>query len=194
MGENRTARTRVRAAVLPAAIAAGLVVGASNASADTTGPQVPFDAVVARARLVVVGTTKLEPGGGVTVVIERVLAGVGPSSGVLHFEGDDPPELVDGGEAVIAFSNPATIDADAPTVAWEVSRDGYVDPDGLARVQDVPPTLAAMYTWFGQPMTAPRTAGGAGATLDDVLVPILLVLVALAAAEGGIARRERGRR
>jgi hypothetical protein len=59
----------------------------------------------------------------------------------------------------------------------------------VATTEGLPPTLAAMYTWFGVPMAAERA--GVGTDLPAVVVPILLVLVALAMAEAGIARRER---
>jgi hypothetical protein len=174
---------------------AGLVGGGALAPLDvraaTTGPSIPFEAAVATASLVVVGTTDLGPDGGIVVHIERVLSGVAPATNLLEFPAPvDPPPLVDGGRAVIAFSLPTSIDAAAPTRAWQINADGYVDPDGLAPADGLPPTLAAIYTWFGVPMREASTAGS-GIGLSNALGPILLVLVALAMAEGGIAHRDR---
>lgn len=161
--------------------------------AATTGPSVPFGAAVATSTLVVVATTELRPDGGIVVRIERVLAGVAPARSELEFAAPvDPPPLVDGGRAVIAFSVATSIDAAAPTRAWQISPDGYVDPDGLAPAEGLPPTLAALYTWFGVPLRETPSADS-GFRLSSALGPILLVLVALAMAEGGIAHRDRRR-
>jgi hypothetical protein len=164
----------------------------SVARAETTGPAIPFDAVIAASNLVVVATTELRPDGAIVVHIERVLAGVAPAASSLEFaRPEDPPALVDGGRAVIAFTLPTTIEATAPTRAWQISADGYVDPDGVAPADGLPPTLAAIYTRFGVPMRTEPAAGSSG--LSNALGPILLVLVALAMAEGGIAHRDRRR-
>lgn len=187
-------QSRVVSGLVGLAIAV-MLAAAPHVAADTTGPQVPFGAVVGRATLVVVARAHLGEDGSVTVVIERVLQGTGPVSGRLLFaDARDAPDLLDDGVVIIAFTDPSTLDAAAPTIAWQVSEDDYVDPDGLAPADGLPPTLAAMYTYFGQPLAAPRTSTGVGASLSDALVPILFVLLALAAAEGGIVRRGRTRR
>ena len=159
----------------------------------TNGPSIPFEAAMATSTLVVVATTELRPDGGIVVRIERVLAGAAPARTELEFPAPvDPPPLVDGGRAVIAFSIPTSIDAAAPTRAGQISADGYVDPDGLAPAEGLPPTLAAIYTWFGVPLRETESTGS-GFRLSSALGPILLVLVALAMAEGGIAHRDRRR-
>lgn len=171
-----------------ALVAASLAVG-PPLHAATTGPRPPFPVMVADATLVVVARIALEEAR-ITVLVERVLAGTGPSSGRLVFEDPtDPPHLVDGAAAIIAFADPGSIEASAPTIAWHVSDDGFIDPDGLASADGLPPTLAAMYTYFGVPM-APERAGGDG-DHSEILLPFVLVLAALALAEGGIAHRER---
>jgi hypothetical protein len=168
------------------AFAPGPVLGGTN------GPSIPFDAAIATSALVVVATTDLRPDGSIVVRIERVLAGVAPARPELEFATPvDPPPLVDGGRAVIAFGVPTSIDGAAPTRAWQISADGYVDPDGLAPADGLPPTLAALYTWFGVPMRLEPAAGPGGPS--NAIGPILLVLVALAMAEGGIAHRDRRR-
>ena len=167
--------------------------GAPPVRAATGGPSLPFGAAMAASRLVVVATTELHPDGSIVVQVERVLAGIPPVHPQLVFAAPvDAPPLVDGGRAVIAFSTPTSIDADAPTRAWQISADGYVDPEGVAPADGLPPTLAALYTWFGLPMRE-AAAATAGFGPSSVLGPILLVLVALAMAEGGIAHRSRRR-
>ena len=166
---------------------------AAPARAATTGPSIPFESAIADARLVVVATTELRPDAAIVVHVERVLLGVPPAGAQLVFNQPvDPPPLVDGGLAVIAFSVPTSIEADAPTRAWQISGDGFVDPAGVAPADGLPPTLAALYTWFGLPMReAPAASAGVG--LSNALGPMLLVLLALAMAEGGIAHRDRQR-
>src|SRR6478752_6101487 len=161
-----------------AGLVGALVSAAPPVSAATGGPSIPFDAAIAASRL---------------VHIERVLVGIPPANEQIVFAAPvDAPPLVDGGRAVIAFSTPTSIDADAPTRAWQVSADGYVDPDAIAPADGLPPTLAALYTSFGLPMREAAVAS-AGLGLSSALGPMLLVLVALAMAEGGIARRDRRR-
>jgi hypothetical protein len=170
-----------------------MALGAPQVRAATTGPSIPFDAVVAASKLVVVATIELRADAAIVVHIERVLVGIPPASSQLVFEAPaDPPPLADGGRAVIAFSVPSSIEAGAPTRAWQISADGFVDPDGMAPADGLPPTLAALYTWFGLPL---REAGPAseGFGLSNAIGPILLVLLALAMAEGGIAHRDRRR-
>ena len=169
-----------------------LASGPQPVLAATRGPAIPFEATIAASRLVVVATTELHADGSIVVQVERVLAGVPPRAQLVFAAPVDAPALVDGGRAVIAFSTPTSIDADAPTRAWQISADGYVDPEGVAPADGLPPTLAALYTWFGLPMRE-AAAATAGFGLSSVLGPILLVLVALAMAEGGIAHRSRQR-
>src|SRR6478735_11892508 len=171
-----------------AGLVGALASGPQPVLAATRGPASPFEATIAASRLVVVATTELRPDGSIVVLIERVLAGVPPIRPQLAFAAPvDAPPLVDGGRAVIAFSTPTSIDAAAPTRAWQISADGYVDPEGVAPADGLPPTLAALYTWFGLPMREAAVAS-AGFGLSSVLGPMLLVLVALAMADGGIAR------
>ena len=171
----------------------GVITSGAPVRAATTGPSIPFEAAIAASRLVVVATVELQTDSTIVVNIERVLAGVPPARPQLVFPAPvDPPPLVDGGRAIIAFSLPTSIEADAPTLAWQISADGYVDPAGLAPANGLPPTLAALYTWFGLPMRETATAN-AGFGLTNALGPMLLVLVALAMAEGGIAHRDRRR-
>jgi len=176
-----------------AGLVGALVSAAPPVSAATGGPSIPFDAAIAGSRLVVVATTELLADGSIVVHVERVLVGIPPANEQIVFAAPvDAPPLVDGGRAVIAFSTPTSIDADAPTRAWQVSADGYVDPDAIAPADGLPPTLAALYTSFGLPMREAAVAS-AGLGLSSALGPMLLVLVALAMAEGGIARRDRRR-
>jgi hypothetical protein len=171
-------------------IGAGMIA-APTVRAQASGPGIPFDAAIAASHLVVVATTELRTDGAIVVHVERVLAGAAPAVPAIVFPAPaDPPALVDGGRAVIAFSAPTTIDAAAPTRAWQISADGYVDPQGLQPADGLPPTLAALYTWFGQPMRD-TPAATAGSGLPNLLGPTVLVLLALAMAQGGISRRER---
>jgi hypothetical protein len=168
-------------------------LGVPQVRAATTGPSIPFDCVVAASKLVVVATIEVRPDTAIVVLIERVLVGVGPAGKQLVFEAPvDPPPLADGARAVIAFSVPSSIEADAPTRAWEISADGFVDPARMAPADGLPPTLAALYTWFGLPLREAAEAS-AGFGPSNAIGPILLVLLALAMAEGGIAHRDRRR-
>jgi hypothetical protein len=184
---------------LVTAVAVALVALSTAAAprtlAATEGARPPFAATAGTSTLVVVGRAEVADDGAITVIIDRVLQGAGPADGRLEFHrADAPPAIVHGQLVVIAFADPATIDADAPTYAWPVSPDGFVDPQGVQPADGLPPTLAAMYTYFGVPMGAAYAGGGIGGDLPLFLVPLLLVLAAMLLAEGGIARRGRGHR
>ncbi|HEX5828888.1 MAG TPA: hypothetical protein VFY23_15295 [Candidatus Limnocylindrales bacterium] len=177
------------------ALTAFLTTAVPRAHAATEGARPTFAATAATATLVVVGRAEVATGGAITIIIDRVLQGAGPADGRLEFHRPEaPPTITHGQRVVIAFSDPTSIDADAPTYAWPVSPDGFVDPRGVQPADGLPPTLAAMYTYFGVPMGSGYADGGIGGDVPVVLVPFLLVLAAMLLAEGGIARRGRAHR
>jgi hypothetical protein len=172
-------------------IVAVLLASASASRAATMGPSLPFDASIARTRLVAVAHTRVEPHRLITVTIDRVLHGRAPPSAVLVFAAarEPPAAVVDGAVVVIAFADSSSIERSAPTLAWQVTDDGIIEPGTLGTSDGLPPTLAAMYTYFGVPIATDRAE--ARPDLGEVAVPVLLVVAALAFAEGSIAHRGR---
>ncbi|MEO5966474.1 MAG: hypothetical protein ABIR11_13495 [Candidatus Limnocylindrales bacterium] len=185
-----------RSAVLGSAVLIAAAWLAPPALADSGPDQGTFDQLVDRSSLVVVAMVHLAPDGAITLDIRQVLHG--GSAPVTTFAPPTfAPVLVDGGVAVIAFTDPASIDFRTPTIAWQVSADGYIDPDRLQQVQGLPPTLAAMYTRFGKAMSTEAErldAAGQGGFPVGLVLPFLLVVCALVLADRGAAWRAHPKR
>ena len=166
-----------------------------------------FDAVVARARLIVVARIGAAADGGIVLDVERTLRG--RSADRLVFPATDAaPPLETWHRAVVAFTDPTTIDFRAPTIAWHVAPDGTIDPEGFQPYVGLPPTLDAMLAAFGQapldpgaspagaPAISPAPASPAPATGDDgaPVVPVAVGLglgFAAVLGAGLVARRRR---
>jgi hypothetical protein len=122
---------------------AGPVAADGGASAQT------FAEIVNKAKLVVVARIDIGPDGGVTLDVERVLKGTAVARLVFPPTDIGPP--LDGWKrAIVAFTDPATIDFRAPTIAWHVADDGTIDPEGFQQHPGLPRTLDAMLVAFGQ--------------------------------------------
>jgi hypothetical protein len=130
-----------------ACIAAAAAVG--PVAADGGAPAPTFAQIVGKAKLVVVARIDIGPDGGVTLDVERVLKGTAVARLVFP-PTDIAPPLDDWKRAIIAFTDPATIDFRAPTIAWHVADDGTVDPEGYQQYPGLPRTLDAMLVAFGQ--------------------------------------------
>jgi hypothetical protein len=132
-------------AVAIACIAAAAAVGPVAADG---APAQTFAQIVGKAK-VVVARIDIGPDGGVTLDVERVLKG--PAVARLVFPPTDiGPPLEGWKRAVVAFTDPATIDFRAPTIAWHVAYDGTIDPEGYQQYPGLPRTLDAMLLAFGQ--------------------------------------------
>ena len=168
---------------------AGVVVGslAEPVFADQGPSAQTFAQIVREAKLVVVARINIDLGGGVTLDVERVLKGTAVARLVFPPTDIGPP-LDDWKRAIVAFTDPATIDFRAPTIAWHVADDGTIDPEGFQQHPGLPRTLDAMLLAFGQ--DAIESASALDGTLptpqaprpDDP--PALPVVIAGAAATG----------
>jgi hypothetical protein len=145
-------------AVAIACIAAAAAVG--PVAADSGASEQTFAQIVREAKLVVVARIDIGPDGGVTLDVERVLKGTAGARLVFPPTDIGPP-LDDWKRAVVAFTDPATIDFRAPTIAWHVADDGTIDPEGFQQYPGLPRTLDAMLLAFGQDATEPASAPGA---------------------------------
>lgn len=175
-------------AVAIACIAGAAAVG--PVAADGGAPSQTFAQIVGAAKLVVVARVDIGPDGGVTLDVERVLKGAAVARLVFP-PTDIAPPLEGWKRAVVAFTDPATIDFRAPTIAWHVADDGTIDPEGFQQHPGLPRTLDAMLVAFGQ--DAIESASAAVAALptppssgpDDP--PAALAVVIAAAASAGLA-------
>ena len=168
---------------------AGVVVGslAEPVFADQGPSAQTFSEIVNQAKLIVVARINIDLGGGVTLDVERVLKGTAVARLVFPPTDIGPP-LDDWKRAIVAFTDPATIDFRAPTIAWHVADDGTIDPEGFQQHPGLPRTLDAMLLAFGQ--DAIESASALDGTLptpqaprpDDP--PALPVVIAGAAATG----------
>ena len=168
---------------------AGVVVGslAGPVFADQGPSAQTFSEIVNQAKLIVVARINIDLGGGVTLDVERVLKGTAVARLVFPPTDIGPP-LDDWKRAIVAFTDPATIDFRAPTIAWHVADDGTIDPEGFQQHPGLPRTLDAMLLAFGQ--DAIESASALDGTLptpqaprpDDP--PALPVVIAGAAATG----------
>lgn len=138
---------RVAGAVAIACIAAAAAVG--PVAADSGPAAQTFTAIVNQAKLIVVARVDIRPDGGVTLDVERVLKGTAGAR-LLFQPTDIAPPLEGWKRAVVAFTDPATIDFRAPTIAWHVADDGTIDPEGFQQHPGLPRTLDAMLLAFGQ--------------------------------------------
>jgi MYXO-CTERM domain-containing protein len=184
-----------------AAIACVLAGSLAGPVAADSGPAArTFAQIVGEAKLIVVARIDIGPDGGVTLDVERVLKGTAGARLVFP-PTDIAPPLEDWKRAVVAFTDPATIDFRAPTIAWHVADDGTIDPEGYQRYPGLPRTLDSMLVACGQdaiesdaaPVAAPLATQ---APLPDDPPPALPVVIAGAAAIGLaalilIARRRR---
>jgi hypothetical protein len=149
---------RFAGAVAIACMAGAAVVG--PVAADRGAPAQTYAQIVGEAKLVVVATIDIAPGGGVALDVERVLKGTGAAR-LVYPPTDIGPPLEDWKRAVVAFTDPATIDFRAPTIAWHVADDGTIDPEGFQQYPGLPRTLDAMLVAFGQDATESASAPGA---------------------------------
>jgi hypothetical protein len=137
-------------ATIPIPVLVGVLVFTSASGASAASSQAPetFDQLIAGMSLVVVASVSGSASEGYTYTIEHVLKGtVGPT---LRLPSDEQSAVQPGWtEVVIAFTDPATDDFRAPTVAWHVAADGTIDPERYAQYPGLPPTLDAMLAAFG---------------------------------------------
>ncbi len=200
-----------QALAVAASIALGAwIVQAGAARADTDRAEETFADLVARCPLIVLADVE-HPGDGAFVlhVTESFKGAVGPE---LRYQ-DEPQAAVQAGwtKAIVAFSDPGTIDVRAPTIAWHVTDDGTVDPEGWQQYPGIPGTLADWEAAFGigpggavlsTPAATPVAAAPGDAPLRDpaqqaVLAAMLVIGIGVAVL-GGVAvvlgRRDRRRR
>ena len=148
---------RSRIGLLTIATIVSMVVGLTAGKAIwASGPSPPstFGEVVHRSTLIVLVAVHPTATGGVVLDVERVLKGQAPYALTFADITLGPP-IGDWAQAVIAFSDPSTIDFRAPTIAWHIAPDGRVDPEGYQPAADLPPTLDAMIAYFGAPASGP---------------------------------------
>ena len=130
-----------------ACVAAGSIAG--PVAADQGPSAQTFSEIVNQAKLIVVAMIDMGPDGGVTLHVERVLKGTAVARLVFPPTDIGPP-LDDWKRAVVAFTDPATIDFRAPTIAWHVADDGTIDPEGFQQYPGLPRKLDSMLAAFGQ--------------------------------------------
>ncbi len=118
----------IRATALAAWLAAMLLLTAAAPTTANSGPSTTtFADVVARSRLVVLADVVRRPAGGITLDVARVLKG--RAGRVLRFAPTLQSAVQPGwARAVVAFTDPTTLDFRAQTIAWHVTAAGVVDP------------------------------------------------------------------
>jgi hypothetical protein len=133
-----------------------LLVVAQPVAAATPQTPLTFAQRIAQAKLVALVSVSGSPQAGYVLTVEQVFKGQAPSRLVYP-----PPQLqaavaVEPGwtRVVIAFDNPTTLDFRANNIAWHVGPDGRIDPEHFQQFQGLPPTLAAMFAYFGLPATS----------------------------------------
>jgi hypothetical protein len=138
-----------------ACVVAGSLAG--PVAADSGPAARSFAEIVGEAKLIVFARIGIGPDGGVTLDVDRALKGTAVVRLVFPPTDIGPP-LDDWKRAVVAFTDPATIDFRAPTIAWHVADDGTIDPEGFQQYPGLPRTLDAMLVAFGQDATESASA------------------------------------
>jgi hypothetical protein len=148
----------------------------ASSLADTGDTHERFADTIAGTTVVVVASVTVRPDEGLVLRVEQVLKGISPHQ--LVFEPPTmAPVLDDGGRAVIAFRDLATIDSRAPTYAWIVAKDGTIDPGGLQPYPGLPTTLDAMLEFFNiTPGTSTPELENPASASDSPAVPWAAVL------------------
>ena len=117
-------------------------------------------------KLIVVARVTIGPAGGIVLDVERTLKGNAVKR--LAFAPTDTSALGKWNRAIVAFTDPTTIDFRAPTIAWHVADDGTIDPEGFQQFPGLPTTLDAMLVAFGQDVTEPpATSDGISPTTAE---------------------------
>jgi hypothetical protein len=171
--------------LLSAALALALLaVVAATALADSGPSATTFSDVVGSSRLIVLADVTQRPDGGFDLKVERVLKG--HAAATLRFAATPSPAVQPGWRrAVVAFTDPTTIDSRAVTIAWHVAASGALDPERYQQYPGTPQTLAALLAWFGRlPATDSLPATGAPTGAD--WRPAILVLAGLAGLAGAL--------
>ena len=144
----------LRRAALGAVVTIGLLFALAGAALANSAPAVTtFANVVRSSPVAVLVGVHARSDGGYTLDVERVLKGSAPAR--LQVAPTLQAALEAGwSRAIVAFSDVTTLDFRAPTIAWHVSADGRIDPEGYQQYRGLPQTLGAMLAWFdGVPAT-----------------------------------------
>jgi hypothetical protein len=175
----------IRATALAAWLAAMLLLTAAAPTTANSGPSTTtFADVVARSRLVVLADVVRRPAGGITLDVARVLKG--RAGRVLRFAPTLQSAVQPGwARAVVAFTDPTTLDFRAQTIAWHVTAAGVVDPERYQQYPGTPQTLAAMLAWFDR-LPATDTVAPAGAPQPPDWRLGVLALAGIAALVGAV--------
>jgi hypothetical protein len=149
MGRHRRRIQGGQALAVAAAVALGVwiaVAGAARADTDTADDT--FAGLVSRCRLIVLADVEHLGDGALVLDVTESFKGIVGAE--LRYT-DEPQAAVqpEWTRAIVAFSDPSTLDFRAPTVAWHVVDDGTVDPEGWQQYAGVPPTLADWEATFG---------------------------------------------
>ncbi len=154
---------------------AGLLLGlmlAQPAAAASPQRLETFAERVAEAKLVALVSVAGSPEAGFVLTVERVFKGrVGAR---LVFPPPQTITLLEAGwnRVVIAFDDPTTLDFRANNIAWHVADDGRLDPEGFQPYPGLPHTLAAMFLYFGPPVTSTAPPTG-----SDKQVPLSMLAI-----------------
>lgn len=138
-------------------IASAVVLGLAAAwPVAASGPVTPqsFAQRVAEAKLVALVSVEGTPATGYVLTVERVLKGRAGSR--LVYPAPQWISALQPGwtRVVVAFDNPDELDFRAGNIVWHVTSDGRIDPEHFQSFPGLPPTLAAMFAYFGVPATS----------------------------------------
>jgi hypothetical protein len=186
-GERRLVRLAQLGGAVALALAAA-IASSHPAAADHGGQQQTFADIVDGSRLIVVARITIDRDGGVVLDVERVLKGE-PIERLAFAPTDLGPPLEGWDRAMFAFTDPTTIDARAPTIAWHVADDGVLDPEGFQQAVGLPATLDAVVAAFGQdpiepvaaalPAAAPPLAPSPADSAPAILAALIVVAIGL---------------
>jgi hypothetical protein len=170
---------------------AASALAARPVAADHAGQRQTFAEIVGQAELIVVARVSIGPDGSIILDVERTLKGNAVQR--LAFAPTDTAALGKWNRAIVAFTDPTTIDFRAPTIAWHVADDGMIDPEGFQQFPGLPPTLDAMLVAFGQDANEPPAASVAVSVAmaepspDNGLQAVFAAVATGVAAAGAVA-------
>ncbi len=150
---RRLAAVRHPVAVVGLGLAVALLLTVVPSVLAATPSKDTFGSVTREATLVVLVRIHHRSTGALVLDVERVLKG--STRRRLRFQpGTTDVPLYTWTQALIAFRDPSSLDFRSPTIAWHVTADGGIDPEGYQQFPGTPRTLRGVFAAFDLPATS----------------------------------------